>query len=99
MPKIEVYAPESEPGYMAGYGTIVKMDGQPVQDVRSVKLTADTDDIVRAELEVLVSAGTRWVAEEARVLVSVVTHPDFEIVAEPQPDGTTVYTAREAGKP
>lgn len=86
MPRIEIVTPDGP----SSVGTVVKMDGKEVHHARRVDVHIGVDELVSAAIEVLADEELNVVAD-AMVQVTVVTSPDFDVIAEDLGDGRTRY--------
>jgi len=73
----------------------VEVDGRLLNRVRSLTITSDVDAVNTVQIELLATGGLD-VSLPAAVTVEVIAYPGYDVVAEPQPDGTTRYRVVDA---
>jgi hypothetical protein len=83
----------------AGYGLDgrVEIDGVAVPQVRAVTFTSDVQHHNLARLELVGLALD--VTFSAAVEVGITAYPGYDLIATPQPDGSTRYTVVDKGAP
>jgi len=95
MPRLEIITPPAPEGPnepAATWGTLIKVDGRELPDVRSLRLNFTLDDVVTAVAVLLVSEGFHYEAG-ADVHVTLEVQPGCHLVEETREDGSKVYRA------
>jgi hypothetical protein len=87
MPTVEIE------GHSGLVGTKVYLDGQLVPHLNDVTVCHPAGGLLSVHLRVLALDGLHLKADDVRVLVRVEVQEGKTLKAEPQPDGSTLYTA------
>lgn len=93
MPRIEIETPAAD-GVLPSFGTVLKLNGHEVPDVRSIYLALDVNNVVTATIEVIATERFSFTAG-VDLHVNAIVLPGYRLLADQTPDGGIAYRAEK----